>query len=72
MLDARQREIAAELAPVIDRCIAGREDLDDDGRIACDDRVVLLSATANDRSVGLENRSRVDFDSDPIGEGFAW
>ena len=30
MLDARQREIAAELAAVIDRRGVGRQDLDDD------------------------------------------
>jgi hypothetical protein len=70
-LDARKREIAAELAAVIDPGGAGRQDFDDNDGIVDRDRVVGATRAANDRRVRLKGGSRVDPDGEAVRDDFA-
>ena len=62
MLHAHKREIAAELAAVVDRRRARRQDFNHDDGIVDFDRVGSNSRAADDRRVGFICRPGVDPD----------
>src|SRR5277367_2932104 len=71
VLDARQREIAAELAAVINRRRARGQHFDHDDWVLYGDGLVSTTRAADHRGVRLESLSRIDLDGEAIGERLA-
>jgi hypothetical protein len=67
MLNARQREVAAELAPMVDRRGARRQDLDDDDGTVDSLSVDGRPRAAGDGRVRLVCRLGADAHGDPVG-----
>jgi hypothetical protein len=71
VLDARQREIAAEFAAMVDGGGCRREDFDHDNQINEENRVVRELGTADDRAIRRVDCSLIDLNPKPAGEDLA-